>query len=189
MQSTCFGHVCVCRYSFSALLVKWEVARFLFFILILCSYFAFERTTHWARRREILFGILMGFSWENCPQNRPLHRCLCFRSAVLRVREGVRYNPVWRNLKYTSNFCFDVSLRTLEVERFFFFPPHRVLLLLHNKKHRNGCIYYVKFLRLNFITVINKKTLTEMSWPLAREGLGLVWAWKEVTLVFITGAA
>ncbi len=113
-----------------ALLVKWEVARFLFFILILCSYFAFERTTHWARRREILFGILMGFSWENCPQNRPLHRCLCFRSAVLRVREGVRYNPVWRNLKYTSNFCFDVSLRTLEVERFFFFS------------HTEYCFYY-----------------------------------------------
>ncbi len=130
VQSTCFGHVCVCRYSFSALLVKWEVARFLFFILILCSYFAFERTTHWARRREILFGILMGFSWENCPQNRPLHRCLCFRSAVLRVREGVRYNPVWRNLKYTSNFCFDVSLRTLEVERFFFSP------------HTEYCFYY-----------------------------------------------
>ncbi len=92
--------------------------------------FAFERTTHWARRREILFGILMGFSWENCPQNRPLHRCLCFRSAVLRVREGVRYNPVWRNLKYTSNFCFDVSLRTLEVERFFFLF------------HTEHCFYY-----------------------------------------------
>lgn len=37
-----------------------------------------------------LSGILMGFSWENCPQNGPLHRCLCFRSAVLRVPEGVR---------------------------------------------------------------------------------------------------
>ncbi len=135
-----------------------------------------------------LFGILMGFSWENCPQNRPLHRCLCFRSAVLRVRECVRYNPVWRNLKYTSNFCFDVSLRTLEVEHFFFSPQNILPLLLHNKKHRNGYIYYVKFLRLNFMTVINKKTYwlkwgVISTWGIMEQ---LVWALREVTMMPIT---
>ncbi len=135
-----------------------------------------------------LFGILMGFSWENCPQNRPLHRCLCFRSAVLRVRECVRYNPVWRNHKYTSNFCFDVSLRTLEVEHFFFSPQNILPLLLHNKKHRNGYIYYVKFLSLNFMTVINKKTYwlkwgVISTWGLGNSSFEL---WERVTMMPIT---
>lgn len=113
-----FCHGCFVR-------VKWEVARFLFFILILCSYFAFERTTHWARRREIprtpslwnINGLLLGklpTEWAtpslslfplSCPEGT-------WGCALL------RYNPVWTNLKYTSNLCFDVSLRTLEVEAF-----------------------------------------------------------------------
>lgn len=128
VKSTCFGRVCM--HLFYAWIffvrVKWEVARFLFFILILCSYFAFERTTHWARRREIpctpslrnINGLLLGklpTEWAapslslfplSCPEGS-------WGCALLRD------NPVWTNLKYTSNLCFDVSLRTLEVDVFF----------------------------------------------------------------------